>query len=135
VVEDAKLRHGDRVEGILFTGPNKLDMATAMKKRFEDGTIRIPDDAAIRADFRAIKRAKAKGDTVRLVNDDTVHADMFWACALACLMAHDGMWEIDYRSTGEARAGFRAFGDAPTNVDMDRGFGVLPSAAGEMTDY
>jgi phage FluMu gp28-like protein len=87
VVEDAKARHGDRVEGVLFTGPNKLDMATALLKRFQDGTIRIPDDANIRADFRAIKRAKAKGDAVRLVNEGTLHADMFWAAALAALMA------------------------------------------------
>jgi len=84
-VERAILKHGDRVRGVLFTGPNKLSMAIAMKKRFEDGTIRIPDDPAIRADLRAIKRAKGTGDTVRLVNDtDEVHADMFWACALAC---------------------------------------------------
>lgn len=88
VVEDAVADFGDRVQGVLFTGPNKLDMATAMKKRFENGTIRIPDDPAIRTDFRAIKKAKAAGDTVRLVNDnDEVHADLFWACALACLMA------------------------------------------------
>lgn len=89
VVEDAVGRHGDRVQGVLFTGPNKLDMATAMKKRFENGTIRISADAAIRTDFRAIKKAKGGGDTVRLVNDETVHADLFWACALACLMADE----------------------------------------------
>jgi len=80
-------RHGSRVEGVLFSPANRLDMAMAMKKRFEDGTIRIPDDAKIRADFRAIKKVTGAGSVVRLVNDGKVHADMFWACALACLVA------------------------------------------------
>jgi phage FluMu gp28-like protein len=34
VVEDAQTRHGSRVEGVLFTGPNKLVMATAGKEAF-----------------------------------------------------------------------------------------------------
>lgn len=89
VVEDAVVRHGERVVGVLFTGPNRLDMAIAMKKRFEDGTIRIEASPDVTADFRAIKKAKGTGDVVRLVNEGKVHADRFWACALACLMAGD----------------------------------------------
>jgi phage FluMu gp28-like protein len=114
VVEDAVGRHGERVQGVLFTGPNKLDMATAMKKRFEDGTIRIPDDAVIRSDFRAIKKAKGIGDTVRLVNDnDEVHADLFWACALACLMADtDAPACTGYRSAPRDRG---RFDEAPSD--------------------
>jgi len=87
VVEDAVDRHGDRVEGILLTGPMRLVLATSMKRRFEDGTIRIHTSPEVRADLRAIKKAKGPGDLIRLVNDETVHADKFWAIALACYEA------------------------------------------------
>jgi phage FluMu gp28-like protein len=87
VVEDQIAKKGDRVQGVLFTGANRLDMAIALKKRVQEHTIRIPPDPAIRVDLRAIKKTKGAGDTVRLANDDTVHADMFWAAALACLAA------------------------------------------------
>ena len=90
VVEDQQILKGtDRVHGVLFTAPNRLDMATALKKRVEDHTIVLPVDPKVSADFRAIKKMKGAGDNVRLANDDTVHADMFWAAALACLAAGD----------------------------------------------
>jgi len=121
--ERAIARHGDRVQGILFTPAAKLDMAIAMKKRFEDGTIRIPDDAAIRADFRAIKRAKGTGDQVRLVNDtDEVHADMFWACALACKMADLG--EPAYTGDQAAKKPDK-FGDMPRGHERHGWRGTL----------
>ncbi len=90
VVEDQqRLKGTDRVHGVLFTAPNRLDMANALKKRVEEHTIVWPPDPAIRVDMRAIKKMKGAGDNVRLANDDTVHADMFWAAALACLAAGD----------------------------------------------
>jgi phage FluMu gp28-like protein len=128
VVEDAQTRHGDRVEGILFTGPNKLMMANAMLRRFQDGTIRIDDDPEVRMDFRAIKRAKTKGDVIRLVNDsEMVHADKFWACALACLMADEGFYLIEFQSAGARdTAPADRFADASGGaIDDDRGFGVV----------
>lgn len=114
-VERAQEEFGEEVVGgVTFTAANKLDIALAMKKRFEDGTIRIFVDPEVRADFRAIKKAKGAGDTVRLVNDsEEVHADMFWACALACKAADMG--EPAYH-------GYRA---APKNnkySDVPRGF-------------
>jgi len=89
-----------------------------MKKRFEDGTIRIPGDPAIRADLRAIKRAKGTGDRVRLENDsDEVHADMFWACALACQEAEmPGPAYTGYRSAPKRRKF-----DEPKPEELDRG--------------
>jgi len=132
VVEQLQDAYGDVVQGVLFTGPNKLAMASAMKKRFEDGTIRIPDDAAIRTDFRAIKRSKATGDTVRLVNDnDTVHADLFWACALACLVADGEFYTVEFLAAGARGAGTAGFipgGNANgRDEDMSVGFGVVPN--------
>lgn len=84
VVEDAQIRHGTaRVNGVLLTGPNRLDLGLSLQARFEKGLIRIPPDPIIRSDLRAIKKASSAGGGVRLVNDDTVHADRFWAAALA----------------------------------------------------
>lgn len=87
VVEDAIGRHGNRVEGVLFTGPNRLDLALCLAQRFEEETIRIEDDKDLRRDLRAIKKKKGKGKTVQIVDDGEVHADEFWAAALACLAA------------------------------------------------
>ena len=90
VVEDCQQRHGEyRVKGVLFTANSKLEMATALKKRFEERTIRIPDDPAIRSDLKSIKKSKGSGDKILLNSDGDTdgHADRFWAAALAALGA------------------------------------------------
>lgn len=91
VVEDAQRRHGrHRVEGVLMTGPTRLEAATALKRRFEDGAIRIPASDAIRRDLRAVKRVAGPTGAPRLVADEAGtdgHADRFWALALACAAA------------------------------------------------
>ncbi|HMW79184.1 terminase large subunit domain-containing protein [Accumulibacter sp.] len=88
-VEDAQRRYGAlRVEGLLFSGPVKQQLAIAGKQRFEDRRIRIPaGDYALRADLHALKKvAGAAGGAPRfLVDGDTDgHADRAWACFLAC---------------------------------------------------
>lgn len=92
VVEDQQIKKGtDRVVGVLLTPATRLDAAIALKKRHEERTIHYPPDPAIRADLRAIKKTKGTGDNIRLVNDETVHSDIFWAAALACLAADMGV--------------------------------------------
>lgn len=85
-VEDAQRRYGEhRVEGVLFTGPNKLVMATAGKERFEDRTIRIPEgNYALRADLHKLRKMAGPTGAPRFVADrDDDHADRTWACFLA----------------------------------------------------
>lgn len=99
VVEDAQMRHGEyRVKGVLFTANSKLEMATALKKRFEDRTIRLPDDPAVRADFKSVKKSKGTGDRILLNSDGETdgHADRFWAAALAALGAEVPYQPYDY---------------------------------------
>ena len=90
-VEDAQRRYGThRVEGVLMTGPARLEVATALKRRHEDKTIRIPESEKIRRDFRSIKRVGGTTGGPRLVADEgntDGHADRFWAAALACAAA------------------------------------------------
>ncbi len=92
VVEDAQRRHGaSRVVGVLLTGPNRIDLAFGLQRRFQQRKIRIRRDPRTRADLMAIKKiGSEQSGGVRIVNEGTVHADEFWAYALgsqACDLA------------------------------------------------
>jgi phage FluMu gp28-like protein len=99
-VEDAIRRYGaSRVEGMLFTPANKLNIATAGKTRFEDRKIRIPEgDMELRADLHKPKRVLGPTGAVRFVADDDEagHADRFWAAMLACQAAEIAPREYAY---------------------------------------
>lgn len=85
VVEDAQIRHGtSRVVGMLLTGPNRIDLSMSLHRRFQERRIRIRRDPITRADLMAIKKmGSEESGTIRIVNDGEVHADEFWAYALA----------------------------------------------------
>lgn len=106
VVEDAQGRHGSRVVGKLLTGPTRLDLALSFADRFERGLIRIPRDPVIRADLRAIKRVGSEeSGTIRIVNEGKVHADRFWAGALASRAADMPAALYRYAGFGKAAGG------------------------------
>ncbi len=92
-VEDAQYRHGkSRVEGVIFTAPNKLTMATRGKQAFEDRKIRIPlGDGELRSDLHKLQKVVGPTGTPRFVaeSDAGGHADRTWAGFLA-LNAADG---------------------------------------------
>jgi phage FluMu gp28-like protein len=96
-VEDAKRRHGaSRVEGVLFSPARKLDMATVLKDRVEDRTLRLPaGDRLLRADLHAVKKQAGATGAPRLVADGDTdgHADRFWAGALAASAADQGDYQ------------------------------------------
>ena len=84
--ERAQERHGrHRVEPVTFTGPVKEELAYPLRGALEDGNFRLPDDPAIFADFRAIKKMQTAAGNVRFAADrgKNGHADRFWAAALA----------------------------------------------------
>ncbi|RHW17189.1 hypothetical protein D1610_11610 [Sphingomonas gilva] len=111
VVEDAQLRHGSsRVVGQLLTGPTRLDLAIGLATRFERGLIRIRPDPKTRADLRAIKKLDSAGGGVRIVNEGKVHADRFWAYALASRAADLPQALYDYRSVPGRRSREAAIG-------------------------
>lgn len=99
VVEDAQRRWGSRVEGVLFTGPNKLIMATAGKERFEDRRVRISEgDPALRSDLHKLRKVASATGAPRFVADrDDDHADRTWAAFLGIHAAGDGPADYDYR--------------------------------------
>lgn len=99
-VEDAQRRHGTgRVEGVLFTGPNKLAMATIGKQQFEDRKCRIPmGDPLLRADLHKLQKVTGPTGTPRFVaeSDSAGHADRTWAKFLAANAAAEGPIEYAY---------------------------------------
>jgi phage FluMu gp28-like protein len=106
-VEDAQRRHGaHRVEGVLFTGPNKLTLATAGKQVFEDRRLRIPmGDAKLRADLHKLQKITGPTGAPRFVAeaDGAGHADRAWACFLAVNAAASGAAQYAYHSVKKAR--------------------------------
>ncbi len=119
-VEDAIRRYGaSRVEGLLFTPANKLNIATAGKTRFEDRKIRIPEgDMELRADLHKPKRMLGPTGAVRFVADDDEagHADRFWAAMLACQAAQIAPREYAYQAVRTPRL-FDERPDDPSHDD------------------
>jgi len=108
-VEDAKFRYGSsRVEGVLFTAPNKLVMATLGKQQFEDRHCRIPlGDQKLRADLHKLRKITGPTGTPRFVAESDIngHADRAWAKFLAANAAATPATMIEYQSTGQRRIG------------------------------
>ena len=93
-VEDARRRHGSsRVEGVLFTSPNKLLLATTGKETFEDRRIRIPaGNSDLRNDLHKLKKEVSATGAPRFIadSDSNGHADRTWACFMALYAATQG---------------------------------------------
>ena len=86
LAERAAERFGTyRVEGIKFSGPVKEELAYPFRACFEDLNIRIPSDAKLRSDLRAIKKETTAAGNIRFSADrgENGHSDRFWAGALA----------------------------------------------------
>lgn len=129
-VEDAIRRYGSsRIEGVLFTAPNKLAMATIGKQRFEDRGIRIPSgNADLRNDLHKLKKEVSATGTPRFVadSDNAGHADRAWACFLALTAASNPGYQIDYASAGKlASMGMDAPHGKPALEMNPAGFGSV----------
>ena len=87
VVESAQIKYGRYlVEGVLFTPPNKLALASRLRESFEDRALRIPrGDRDLREDLHSLKRVQSPTGAPRFVAESTEagHADRAWALALA----------------------------------------------------
>ncbi len=100
IVEQLQDDHGKiRVEGVLMTGPRRLDVATALREAVDDRRLRIPADDDLRRDLHAVRVEAGPTGAPRLIADRAGtdgHADRFWALALACAAAADGRTEYAY---------------------------------------
>lgn len=84
LAEEAKERYR-QVEGVQFTNEVKADLATTLRRAFEDRTVRVPIDDAIREDLHSVKRIVTPAGNIRYdaEREGGSHADRFWALALA----------------------------------------------------
>jgi len=91
VVEQLQEDLGRRVvEGVLMTGPRRLDAATALREAVEDRRLRILPDSELRRDLHAVRAEAGPTGAPRLMAERSGtdgHADRFWALALACAAA------------------------------------------------
>ena len=94
------------VEGILFTGPVKLDMANATRNRFDDKQIRLPIDRVLRDDIHSVKKLTTSAGNIRFDAERSVdgHADRFWSLALAIHAAGSPAQPITYERVSGRRA-------------------------------
>ena len=115
-VEREGRQYGSRlVEGVLFSAPRKLALASALKECMEDRRLRLPIDAALRADLHSIRRTSGPTGAPRLDfdgSDTDGHGDRFWALALACAAAATG-------GAGLATGWLSAKLDVPAGYDQD----------------
>lgn len=84
LAEEAKHRF-PQVEAVTFTNAVKADLALTLRRSFEDRTVRIPIDEAIREDLHSVRRVVTASNNIRFdaERDAGSHADRFWALALA----------------------------------------------------
>lgn len=88
--ERAASRYGaHRIEGLHLTAPLKEALAYPLRAALENRALRLPDDPALHADLRSIRRTPTAAGHLRFAADHSPHghADRFWALALA-LYAH-----------------------------------------------
>lgn len=108
-VEDAQRRYGRHVvEGVLFTGPAKLAMATRAKEIFEDRRIRIPaGDRKLRTDLHSLKKVLSPTGAPRFIAEadgpSDSHADRTWAMFLAISAADTPGRVYAYEGIGDNR--------------------------------
>lgn len=91
-VEDLQGKYASTVEGVLFSGPVKLDLANTFRRRFEDKQIRLPISRELRDDIHSIKKITTSSGNIRFdaERSENSHADRFWAGALAVHASDSG---------------------------------------------
>ena len=101
------------VEGVLMTGPRRLDAATALREAVEDRRLRIPPDGELRRDLHAVRAEAGPTGAPRLMAERSGtdgHADRFWALALACAAVRTTTAApIEGTSAGPRAAGLSGF--------------------------
>lgn len=95
------------VEGVLFTGAVKQNLAILTKQKFEDRLVRIPSESDIRDSLHSIKKTQTDAGNSRFDaerSEATGHGDYFWALALALHAADQGFIPMEYAISNKPQA-------------------------------
>jgi len=106
LAEELQTKWGARVEPVVFTQAVKEALAVRVKRLLEEGRVRLPADAAVRAALGAVKRYVTPAGHLRFDADRTEaagHADHFWALALALAAAEEPEISLEFVSTSLLR--------------------------------
>jgi phage FluMu gp28-like protein len=89
---------GSRVEPVTFTAAVKDELASRLRLRVEEQTIRIPADEAIRNDWHSVRRSVTTAGPARYeaARSGAGHADRFWSACLAVRAAGQSAGAIEY---------------------------------------
>jgi phage FluMu gp28-like protein len=93
LAEEAQQAFGKyRVEAVYFTGKVKEELAYNLLTSFEDKSVRIPAEHAVREDLHSIRKVTTAANNIRFdvgKSEVSGHADRFWALALCLHAASD----------------------------------------------
>ena len=91
LAEEAARRCGRKVEPVVFTAKSKGEMYAALRRAFEDRTVRIPPDRELREDLHAVEKRVSQGGTISYAAARSAdgHSDRAAALAL-CIRAAQG---------------------------------------------
>lgn len=95
LAEELERQFPSIVQGVQLTPAAQGRLARRLATALAERRVRIPDDEALRADFRLVRRARRLGglDRVETGRSDDGHGDRFWAAALAFeALAADEQW-------------------------------------------
>ncbi len=98
--EDLQERYGaHKVEACTFSASNKEQLAGAFRVKVLDKNVRIPAHERLRCDLHSVEKSVTAVGNVRLSasRDYGMHADQFWAGALAVHAAGDPVGPIEAR--------------------------------------
>ena len=115
LVEQGQREFGTSVvEGVLFTGAVKQDLATVLKQRYEDRQVTVPAHRDIRDSLHAVKRLTTSAGNIRFDAErtDQGHADFFWSQALAVHGATNPAAPIEFQAMGRPSPVLSAYADA-----------------------
>ena len=83
LAERARERFGSKIEPITFTAPVKEELACGLRMDFQNRHLRLPEDPALAADLRGIRKEVTLSGHVRYQGESAdSHCDRFWAKAL-----------------------------------------------------
>lgn len=105
LAEEAHAKFGSRVEPVVFTNLVKGDLATTLRRTFEDKQVRIPVDKNIREDLHSVRRISTSAGNIRFDadRDKESHADRFWSLALALHAATNARGPIEFKRIHHGR--------------------------------
>jgi len=88
MAEELEKKWGEKVIPVYFTAKVKEELAQALRIKFQDKLIKIPEDVQLREDLHSVRKTLTESGNIKIEGSTKdSHADRFWAIALAVYAA------------------------------------------------